>query len=142
MIRTKSKTLFYLTKTNKISGSSFKEINKSAQLIRKQIQSKSKRSAYVRSKFFKKEKIFLNLFWPHLHEKHEKERIRRLKFFHCAIDLIENSTITPHSIENPMNHREKLHKFIGKTKNGEIFFVQIKENKKSHKKYFISCFPK
>lgn len=54
----KSKTFFYLTKTNKLSGSSFKEINKSAQFIRKQIQSKSKRSAYIRSKFFKKEKYF------------------------------------------------------------------------------------
>ena len=44
-------------------------------------------------------------------------------------------------MENADNRNEILHRFAGKTKDKEIFFVQIKENKKNSKKYFMSCFP-
>ena len=36
---------------------------------------------------------------------------------------------------------EILHRFAGLTKNRELFYVQIKEDKRSGRKYFMSCFP-
>jgi len=34
-----------------------------------------------------------------------------------------------------------LHRFAGLTKEKELFYVQVKKEKKSGKKYFMSCFP-
>ena len=36
---------------------------------------------------------------------------------------------------------EILHRFAGSTKEKELFFVQIKEDKKTGQKYLISIFP-
>lgn len=131
----------YITKKQKIAGSSFKEVNRTAQLIFKQIKKKTKRTPYVRSTYFNKDKVFLNLFWMHLHEKQEKDRVRRLRFFECAIDLIQNSRIDPESRENFAHKNELLHRFCGETFNGEKFIVQIKENKRTKRKDLISIYP-
>ncbi len=48
----------YKTKERIISGTSYSEIYKEANLIYKFIESKSKRRPYVRSKYFKNEKAF------------------------------------------------------------------------------------
>ena len=133
--------IYYKTKKQKISGTSFKEVNKTAKIIFKQITSKTKRTPYIRSKYFKKEKIFLNLFWSHLFEKREKDRVRRLKFYDCALDLIKNSTHDPETRENFQKKDELLHRFYGVTKNGEKFVVQIKENKRTKRKDLISIYP-
>ena len=74
----------YKTTKEKISGSSFAEINKTAKAIFKTVRARTKRTPYVRSKYFRKEKVFITLFWNHLYKKHEKDRVRRLKFFDCA----------------------------------------------------------
>ena len=131
----------YLTKINKLSGSNYVEVKKEAEIVFKQIKSKTKRRPYIRSAYFNKQKVFFDFFWQHLLEKSLKQRARRLKFFSCAIDLIKNSRIVPTSKENVDNRNEILHRFVGQTKNKEIFFVQIKENKKSGMKYLMSCFP-
>ncbi len=131
----------YLTKVKKLSGTSYAEVKKDAEIIFKQIKSKTKRNPYARSAYFNKQKVFFNFFWQHLLEKSHKERVRRLKFLPCAVDLIRNSKIAPTSKENIDKIDEMLHRFVGQTKEKEIFFVQIKENKKSGKKYLISCFP-
>ncbi len=133
--------IYYKTKKQKISGTSFKEVNKTAKIIFKQITSKTKRTPYIRSKYFKKEKIFLNLFWSHLFEKREKDRVRRLKFYDCALDLIKNSTHDPETRENFQKKDELLHRFYGVAKNGEKFVVQIKENKRTKRKDLISIYP-
>ncbi len=45
----------------------------------------------MRSAYFNKEKIFLDLFWTHLFMKqNQRDRLRRIKFFAVAIDLIMN----------------------------------------------------
>lgn len=49
----------YQTKKYKISGTSFKEVFKNAEIVYKEIKSKSKRTPYIRSKYFNKEKVFL-----------------------------------------------------------------------------------
>jgi hypothetical protein len=131
----------YQTQTGKLSGSSYAEVRINASLILKQIQKKTKRKPYIRSAFFNKQKVFFDYFWPHLIQKSFKERIKRLKYLNCAIDLIKNSRNEPVSFENPMHRSEILHRFAGLTKNKELFYVQIKEDKKTNKKYFMSVFP-
>jgi len=134
--------IFYQTKTKKLPGTNYSEVRKHALLILNQIKKRTKRRSYIRSAYFNKQKIFFDYFWVHLLQKNPEERTRRIKYFPCAVDLIKNSKITPISMENINNKNETLHRFVGKTKDKKIFFVQIKENKKNDKKYFMSCFPK
>jgi len=132
----------YQTKCKKLAGTNFKEIYKKAFLIYSRIKKQSKRRPYIRSKYFNKDKIFLSIFWEHLHNKFSlKDKIRRVKYFECAIELIQNTKFDPISKENVDRKSEILHRFTGITKENEIFFVQIKENKKTSQKHFVSTFP-
>jgi hypothetical protein len=131
---------FYRSKYNKLSGSSYSEVLKKARLIFRDIEKRSKRSAYVRSKYFNKEKVFLSYFWSHLEQKRLKERMRRLKYYQCAIDLLRNTTVEPKTIVENTQNGVLFHRFSGKTKEGDVFFVQVKENTKNNK-LFMSVFP-
>jgi hypothetical protein len=131
----------YQSKFKKLSGTDYKEIHHQAFDIYKQIKSKSKRKPYVRSVYFNKEKVFLDYFWQHLWQKNWRDRNRRLKYYPCAIDLIKNSKLEPISKQNPNKPTEMLHRFAGLTKDKELFFVQIKEDKKTSQKHFMSVFP-
>ncbi|MFA5158343.1 MAG: hypothetical protein WC451_04140 [Patescibacteria group bacterium] len=131
----------YKTKINKLPGSNLGEISKSAWKIYHQIEKLTKRKPYVRSKYFKKDKIFFDFFWDHLKSKSPKERFKRLKLFTAAIDTIKNSTCIPVIKNNPNKKSEIFYRFSGQLKTGELFIVQIKENKISKRKYFMSCFP-
>jgi len=91
----------YKTKTKKLSGTDFREVNRKAHEIYARIKKKSKRRPYVRSAYFKKEKIFLELFWKHLYEKENfRDKIRRMKYFGCAVELIQESHFNPISKKN------------------------------------------
>lgn len=132
----------YQTKAEKLSGTDFHEVYKKAFGLYEQIRKKTKRRAYLRSAYFKKDKIFLTLFWQHLWDKNKwQDRMRRLKYFLAALELIQYSRCEPKSKENPNKAGEVLHRFAGSTKDKDLFFVQIKENKKTGQKYFISVFP-
>ncbi len=133
---------YYQTKDCKLAGTNYSEIYKKAWKIYLQERRKSKRRAYVRSAYFKKDKVFLDIFWNHLKEKHHRERIRRLKFYNCAIILLKKARVEPVTVQNPNKNNEKLYRFHGKTKKEEVFIVQITENEKSKQKYLISVFPK
>lgn len=132
---------YYQTKTNLIPGTSYKDVDKIALRIFRKIKAQTKRTPYIRSAYFNKEKVFLNIFWSHLHEKPQPDRFRRLKYFECSLDLMKNSVITPTTKINPNNKSEIFHRFMGKTKGGNIFKVQIKENIKTKRKDFISIVP-
>lgn len=132
----------YQSKFLKLAGTDYREIYSKARFIFLQIKKKSKRKPYIRSAYFNKDKIFLDYFWEHLHQKHPADRFRRLKFYECALDLINNCKVDPLSVQNPNRSRDILHRFFGQTKSGEEFIVQITENKRNHQKYFISVFPK
>ena len=68
----------YQTKTSKVSGSSFDEAYKKAFWLYKKIKKKTKRRPYIRSVYFNKQKIFLELFWNHLHEKlNHRDKLRK-----------------------------------------------------------------
>ncbi len=131
----------YQTKVKKLSGTSYDEVYPQAISIYKKICSKTKRRPHIRSKFFKKEKIFLDYFWDHLRTKNPRDRSRRLKYYECALDLIKNSKIPPTSKINPNKSSEILHRFTGKTENNDPFYVQITEHIRKKNKHLTSVFP-
>src|SRR3989338_1002915 len=132
----------YRTKTHKFSGTDFHEVRKKAFGLYAEIKRKSKRRTYIRSAYFNKDKIFLDLFLQHLFDKEKwQDRFRRLKYFGCAIELIQKSRFAPKSKENPNNPSEILHRFYGSTADDEAFYVQIKEDKRTGQKFLISTFP-
>ena len=131
----------YQTKVRKLSGNRYGEIKKQVMFLFNNIKKRTKRKPYIRSAYFDKQKIFFDYFWPHLSQKNPKERVRRLRYFEASLEVIRKSRNNPVSEENPHKKNEILHRFAGLTKDKELFFVQIKENKKSGRKYFMSCFP-
>lgn len=131
----------YTTKIKKLSGTNYSEVLPQAKVIYKNIEAKTKRRPYVRSAYFKGEKIFLDFFWNHLFEKNLSDRTRRLKYYACALDLMINSHIEPVSRINPNKSSETLFRFSGITQNKELFVVQIKKDNKTGQKSFMSIFP-
>ncbi|MFC1790038.1 hypothetical protein ACFLZP_00980 [Patescibacteria group bacterium] len=132
----------YQTKFLKLAGTSYKEVYKKAQEVFGSIKRRTKRKPYLRSAYFHKEKIFFDNFWVHLTQKRRPERLRRLKFFLAAIELIRKSRNHPDTIQNPSKESELLHRFQGLTKKKEVFYVQIKEHKRTGRKQLMSIFPK
>lgn len=137
----KSEPGFYQTKSGKLPGTSYKEVHRRALEIYKTVKRKTKRKPYIRSAYFKRQKIFFDYFWIHLSQKSFPEKIRRLQYFAAAVDLLQYSRITPTSKENPNKQSEILHRFGGMTKNREKFYVQIKEHKPTGTKQLMSVFP-
>lgn len=132
----------FKTKSIILSGTNYKEISKKAFSLYNGIRRKTKRRPYVRSAYFKKEKIFLDLFWNHLFKKKNwRDRLRRMKYFGCAIELLEKSHCEPVFKYNQGNPGETLFRFYGCAKSNELFCVQIKENRKGKQKCLISVFP-
>lgn len=130
----------YQTKTKKLSGTSYSEVRSQAMFIFYQIRKRTKRRPYLRSAYFGKQKIFFDYFWHHLDQKNPRDRFNRLKYFEAAIEVIKHSRYEPVSKQNPNKSAEILHRFAGMTKQKELFYIQIKENKKNGKKYFMSCY--
>jgi hypothetical protein len=130
----------FSSKYPRTKGTSIEELAKKARRLFDAESKKSKRTPYIRSAYFNREKVFINLFWPHLSQKPRGERIRRLRFVACAFDLIRNSSFAPMSKINPNNPSETLHRFGGVTKDGYLYFVQIKEDLKDGRKSFLSVF--
>lgn len=132
----------YPVKSTPLSGTDFHEIRRQAFGLYNEIRKKSKRRPYVRSAFFNKEKIFLEIYWQHLYDQRNwHDRMRRLRYYPCAIELIQKSRFEPTSKENPNKSSEILHRFAGITKDQDLFYVQIKEDKNTSQKFLISIFP-
>lgn len=132
----------YRTKAKKLPGTDFHEVRKKADTVYNEIRKRTKRRVYVRSAYFKKDKIFIDLFWTHLFEKKNwEDRTRRLRYFPVAIELIRHSRFDPSSTENRNRRSEMLHRFAGITGDDELFYVQIKEEKSSGQKFLVSVFP-
>ena len=132
----------YKSKCCELTGSAKGEVMKLARKEYHVIQRISpRRTPYIKSKYFTKDKIFINNFWEHLNQKTPKERLRRLKLYSCAIDLLRNNTLTPETIFTRINMNINLHRFYGQTKNGNYFCVQVQENKRNNRKEFIPVFP-
>ena len=130
----------YHTKIDPYAGTSYSEIERKARKDYQAIAKLSKRNVYVRSKYFNNEKIFLSLFWEHLNQKPRRERKLRLRYYCCALDLLRNTRQKPASKENPNRHGELLHRFAGVTRDNDLFYVQVKENRKTGNKHLMSVF--
>lgn len=132
----------YKAKTKKFPGTEFREVHRPAFSLYSEIKKQSKRRTYIRSMFFSKEKIFLDLYWHHLFEKlNWRDRVRRLKYFGCALELIKHSRCNPNITKNPNVPNEMLYRFYGTSADNELFCVQIKENLKKKQKFLISVYP-
>src|SRR5579859_8268187 len=118
---------FYQSKLKSIGGSDYGEVYPQARYAFNEIKKKTKRKPYVRSKLFKNNKVFLDYFWQHLMQKTSRDRVRRLKYLACALDLIKNNHMAPTTKENPNNSKILLHRFYGEAKDGDRFCVQILE---------------
>lgn len=129
------------TNSEKLTGTSYSELERKARKLHNQIARRTKRNAYVRSAYFRKSKIFIKPFWGHLNQKPQRDRKRRLKYYAAAIDLLRNSTLEPVTKPNPNGRNELVHRFAGQTKEGDLFYVQVKEDNRTDNKYFISVFP-
>lgn len=130
----------YKTKSKKVIGTSYGEIMRNAFVIFDEIKKKTKRRPYIRSAYFRKEKVFLDYFREHLFQKLPKERTRRLRYFKAACELIKDSKIDPVEKIESSEKKEVLYRFAGLTQDNDLFYVQIKEDKRK-RKYFMSCFP-
>jgi hypothetical protein len=86
------------------------------------------------------QKVFINLYFEHLSQKSNFDRKCRLRFFSCGLDLLKNTRHAPESKPNVDNKQETLHRFYGLATSGEIFCVQVRENKRGAL-YFMSTFP-
>jgi hypothetical protein len=132
----------YKSKYDELPGSSLDEILALARHEYHLIQKKTpRRVPYVRSTYFMKNKVFINNFWEHLNQKPPKERILRLKFYRCAIDLLRHSNVAPDTIFTYVDMNIGLHRFYGQTRSGHYFCVQVKANKRTGRKDFMSVFP-
>lgn len=132
----------YKSKYEEFVGSSLEEVIKLARHEYHLNQKRTpKRVPYIRSAYFAKNKIFLNTFWDHLNQKSPKERVLRLKLYKCAMDLLRNSTCAPDTIHTFVDMDMALHRFYGQTASGQHFCVQVKENKRTNRKDFMSVFP-
>ncbi len=129
-------------KARRIAGTQWSEVLKSAMDLYKHIHRRSKRRPYVRSAYFQKEKIFLDYFWRHVHEKANfRDKIRRVKLYPCALELIQQTRFDPDTKEHPHDRSHLLHRFHGQTPDGALFIVQIKQDKRTNEKWFLSVFP-
>lgn len=128
----------YRCKSGLLPGHNYETVVKVTWEILHEIARKTKRRPYVRSAYFKNEKIFLDNFWPHIKQKTPKERYRRLRLLNCALELIKKSKVEP--VHRLQLSDENLYRFVGKTGN-LLFAVQIKEDLKRKQKFFMSVFP-
>ena len=102
----------YQTKAKNIPGRHGKVIYDNAITYFKSSVPSTKRRSYIRSKYFKKEKIFLDLFWNHLRQKRWQDRVRRLKFLPCGLELIKNTKMDPVIKRDPKRPRDTLYRFF------------------------------
>jgi hypothetical protein len=75
----------YKSKYGLTPGTSYKEIMAAARREYHIVQKRSpKRTPYVRSSYFGRDKVFLNTFWNHLKQKHPSEQAKRLRVLPCS----------------------------------------------------------
>lgn len=132
----------YQSKVGLLPGTSFREIMAAARREYHIAQKRTpRRVAHVRSAYFAKDKIFINTFWNHLGQKHPADQMRRLKLYRAALDLVRYSKMTPDTVFSKDDMNSIMHRFYGVTSDGHYYTVQIKQNKRTNRKDFISVFP-
>lgn len=130
----------YKTKSSKIGATRYRDVYHQAWDIYKTIKKQTKRRPYIRSAYFNKDKVFFDYYWRHLDNSSYLNRRKRLRYFSCGIELIRRSRVAPTTKLNPNKPSEIPHRFAGTTRDGEPFYVQIKEDTRKNQKYLMSIF--
>jgi hypothetical protein len=134
----KNEVKYFQSRLARLTGTNYTEVREKAWALYRDIEMQTgNRNTYVRSAYFKKQKIFLKTFWNHLYDKHIVIRKKRMPYYAAAIDLLKNSRVQPQCYIKGV---EQYYRFYGKTKDGYVFIVQVKENKRGEK-YHMSVFP-
>lgn len=131
----------YKTHTWLLPGTRYAVLAPQARQILRAIARQTKRQPYVRSAYFNKEKIFFTHFWNHLSQKPPGERARRLRYLPAALEVIQKSRHHPLTVPSTTSRKLLLHRFLGTTKAGDRFYVQIRENRRTKRKELMSIFP-
>lgn len=131
----------YRSKYDVLAGTDYSEVTKNARKEYMKVQHLTKRQPYVRSSYFGKDEVFINIFWNHLAQKRKGEQIVRAKLLLAAFDLLRNTTYDSVNVFDSTNPQIILHRFAGETKSGIKFCVQVKQNKRTGRKDFMSVFP-
>lgn len=132
----------FISRYGLLAGTDYKEVVHAARREYRTIQQRNpRRQPYIRSQYFKGDKIFVNIFWNHLAQKRKGEQLQRAKLLTAAIDLIRTTAESPKTITGRNTPHELLYRFVGQTKDNVVFYVQVKENTKSKRKDFMSAFP-
>ena len=129
----------YQCKSGLLPGHNYATIIKIARKVFNNIANQTKRRPYIRSAYFKGEKIFLDKFWPHLLEKNLRDRIRRLVFFKAALELIQHSKTKPLNTTKNAAGNVAYYRFLGQASSLR-FVIQIKEDLKRRQKFLMSMF--
>ncbi len=135
----------YQSKASSINGSAYTELIGRVRKEEDKIRKLTMRRPYVRSSYFtegkNKSKVFIEYFLPHTMQKGYKTRVKRLKLYNAAIDLLRNTRHEPEVILKADMPAYILYKFHGITKNGVKFCVQVKQHKRTGRKDFMSVYP-
>lgn len=131
----------YRSKLVKIPGRSYIDVERKARQLHNKYARTTKRNPYIKSVYFGRDKIFINLYWTHLNQKSRVDRKRRLKFYAAAIDLLQYTRFDPLERPNPNAKQETVYRFAGMTANNELFYVHVKRDDRTGNKHFISAFP-
>lgn len=133
---------YFQSKYHQLPGTSYQEVINAAYYHHQKLQRRNpRRRVYVRSKYFKRDKVFLTLFWPHLLQKRKGEQIRRAKLYLCALDLLRNYQDLDGAVIDRSHPESVLLRFKGRTKDGVLFIVQVKYQIRSDRRDFISVYP-
>lgn len=132
----------YQSKAGLLPGSSRDEVLKLARKEQKKIENLTMRQPYVRSKYFTNDKIFIAAFMNHTMQKGPKTQTERLKLYLAAVDLLRNTRHEPETILKADLPKVILYRFYGVAKDGIKFCVQVKQDKRTGRKDFMSAFRK
>jgi hypothetical protein len=129
----------YHCKSGLLPGNRYADVSKIARRLFREIESQTRRRAYIRCAYFNGDKVFFDNFWVHLNQKNPCERKKRLQYFVCAIELIKKSKNSPiyKAIDKLKN--QALYRFVGQV-GCRFFIVQIKEDLRRKQKFFMSVF--
>lgn len=131
----------YRCRANPIGRSRFVGIIPQARAMFRTLQKQTKRRPYVRSTYFSKDKVFFDFFWQHMEQKLPSDRARRLKYFPCALELMRKARNDPVTYIDPTQPNGILHRFLGKTSDGRLFWVLVREDRRTDKKQLLTIFP-
>jgi hypothetical protein len=113
----------YKSKYDVLAGTDYSEVTKNARKEYVKVQHLTKRQPYVRSSYFGKDKVFINIFWNHLAQKRKGEQIVRARLLLAAFDLLRSTAHDPQTIFDSADPQLLLHRFAGETKSGIKFYV-------------------